>query len=163
MESDGRPIVVAFDGSPEAVAAVRAATELMPGRRLLVATVWEPGLAAVSIAPPDSLGMSYLPPDPEQVEAVDRAEQDHARTTAEAGVRLAQDLGARAEAVPLPDDADVATVIMGLAEQHDAAAVVVGRRGLGAIRSTVFGSTSRGLLDTARRPVLVVHPDERQS
>ena len=163
MERNSRPVVVAFDGSPEAQAAVRAATELMPGRLLLVATVWEPGLAAALIAPPESLGMSYPPPDSEEIEAVDRDEQDHARATAEAGVRLAHDLGARAEAVPLPDDADVATVVMGLAEQHDAAAIVVGRRGLGAIRSAVFGSTSRGLLDTARRPVLVVHPDARES
>jgi nucleotide-binding universal stress UspA family protein len=163
MERTSRPVIVAFDGAPEARAAVRAATELMPGRLLLVVTVWEPGLAAVSIAPPDTLGMSYPPPDPEAIEAVDRAEQDHARATAEAGVRLAHDLGARAEAVTSRDDADVATVIMGLAEQHDAAAIVVGRRGLGAIRSAVFGSTSRRLLDTARRPVLVVHPEDGES
>ena len=162
MERSSRPVVVAFDGSPEARAAVRAATELMPGRRLLVATVWEPGLAAAIYAPPASLGMSYPPSDSEEIETVDRAEQDHARATAEAGVRLAHDLGATAEAIVLPDDADVATVVMGLAEQHDAAAIVVGRRGLGAIRSTVFGSTSRAVLDTARRPVLVVHPDARE-
>ena len=163
MERNSRLVVVAFDGSPEARGAVRAATELMPGRLLLVVTVWEPGLAAASIAPPESLGMSVAPPDSEEIEAVDRAEQDHAQATAEAGVRLAHDLGARAEAVLLPDDADVATVVMSLAEQRDAAAIVVGRRGLGAIRSTVFGSTSRRLLDTARRPVLVVHPDARES
>ncbi len=159
MERNTRPVVVAFDGSPEARAAVRAVTELMPGRRLLVATVWEPSL----IAPPQSLGMSYPPPDSEEIEAVDRAEQDYAVATAEAGFRLARDLGAEAEAVVLSDDADVSEVIIGLAERHDAAAIVAGRRGLGAIQSTVFGSTSRGLLETTRRPVLVVHPDAAES
>ena len=158
MEQNSRPLVVAFDGSSEARAAVRAASELMPGRRLLVTTVWEPSL----IAPPQSLGMPYARPDSEEIEAFDRAEHD-AATTAEFGARLARDLGAEAEAVVLSDDADVAEVIMGLAERHDAAAIVAGRRGLGAIRSTVFGSTSRALLETTRRPVLVVHPDAGES
>ena len=159
MERNSRPLVVAFDGSPEARAAVRAASELMPGRRLLVTTVWEPSV----IAPPQSLGMPYPRPDSEDIEACERAEHDYAGTTAEAGASLARDLGAEAEAVVLSDDAGVAEVIMGLAERRDAAAIVAGRRGLGAIRSTVFGSTSRALLETSRRPVLVVHPDAGES
>ena len=159
MERNSRPLVVAFDGSPEARAAVRAATELMPGRRLLVTTVWEPSL----IAPPQSLGMSYARPDSEDIEAFDRAEHDGAGTTAAAGARLARDLGAEAEPVILSDDARVAEVIIGLAERHDAAAIVAGRRGLGAIRSTVLGSTSRALLETTRRPVLIVHPHAAES
>ena len=81
--TESRPLVVAFDGSSEARAAVRAASELMPGRRLLVTTVWEPS----PIAPPQSLGMPYARPDSEEIEAFDRAEHDDAATTAEVGAR----------------------------------------------------------------------------
>jgi len=42
-----------------------------------------------------------------------------------------------------------------------AAAVVVGSRGLGGVRSKLLGSTSRRLLRDARRPVLVVRDDDR--
>jgi Universal stress protein family len=45
MTGDERPVLVAYDGSAESRAAVRSAVTLFPGRRLIVVTVWEPGLA----------------------------------------------------------------------------------------------------------------------
>ena len=108
---------------------------------------------------PDTTGVGYVPPSAEQVATVDRLQRDHAGATAEVGAKLAQNLGARAEALAAPDDADVAETVAAIAEQRDAAAIVVGSRGLGAVKSKLFGSTSRRLLHDGRRPVLVVRDD----
>jgi nucleotide-binding universal stress UspA family protein len=154
---DSRPVVVAYDGSPEAQAAVREAAALFGHRPLLVVAVWEPGLAAMPVGPgPGEAGMSYLPPDPAEVAAVDRAQSDHAAAMAEAGAHLARELGATAEALSVPDEAAVAETIVAIAEERDAAAVVVGSRGLGGIKARLLGSTSRGVMHHTHRPVLVV-------
>jgi nucleotide-binding universal stress UspA family protein len=158
MTKDAQPIVVAFDGSAEARAAVGSAAALFPDRKLLIATVWEPGLAMMVGAMPDTsgAGMPYPLPAPEAIETVDRAERDHAESAATAGVRLARELGATAEPLPLPDTLNVAETLAEVAESRDAAALVVGSRGLGGVKSRLLGSTSRKLLHDTRRPVLVV-------
>jgi nucleotide-binding universal stress UspA family protein len=102
-------------------------------------------------------GMPYPPlPTAEEVESVDRAEHDHAESAAAAGVRLAREHGATAEPLALPDTGHVAETLAEVAEGRDAAALVVGSRGLGGVKSRVLGSTSRKLLHDTRRPVLVV-------
>lgn len=154
-EPDIRPAVVAYDGSAEAQAAVRQAVALLGHRPLVVVTVWEPGLAALALTP--SAGeVTYMPPDPAAMAALDRAESDHARHVAEAGASLARGLGATAEALPVRDEVDAAETLASIAEQRDAAAIVVGSRGLGAIKARVLGSTSQKLLHHTHRPVLVV-------
>jgi nucleotide-binding universal stress UspA family protein len=105
---------------------------------------------------PDATGFSAPPPSPEEVATIDRAARGHAVAIAEAGAQLARKLGAIVEAVPVPDEVDVAHAIVATAEQQDAAAIVVGSRGLGAVKSRVLGSTSRKLLHDTRRPLLVV-------
>jgi nucleotide-binding universal stress UspA family protein len=99
--------------------------------------------------------MAYMPPDPEQMAAVDRVQRDHAVGIAEAGARLARELGASAESLAVSDQVDVAGTILGVAEERDACAVVIGSRGLGRVKG-FFGSTSRALLNQTNRPVLVV-------
>ena len=49
---------------------------------------------------------------------------------------------------------------LALAEQHRAAAVVVGSRGLGRVKSALLGSVSSGVLGHAHLPVLIVPPLE---
>ena len=162
MPEDHRPVVVAFDGSPEAVEAVRTAATLFRDRRVLVVTVWEPGLAMAGAMLPatDVGGTNYIPPTPDQIEAVDETMREHARAAADAGTQLASELGATAEALHVPDRADITETLLGIAEERDAAAVVVGARGLGRVKSALLGSTSRRLLHETRRPVLVVRaPD----
>ena len=162
MTDDSRPVVVAFDGSPEALEAVRAAATLFRDRPVLVVTVWEPDLAmAGAMLPAAHLGgSSFIPPTPDQMKAVDEAQRQHAQSAAEAGTRLARELGATAEALPVPDRADVPETLVRIVEERDAAALVVGARGLGRVKSAMLGSTSRRLLHETRRPVLVVRaPD----
>lgn len=159
MDQDARPVVVAFDGSAESHAAVRAAAALFRGRPLVVVSVWEPGMAMAAQPVPDPTGLSYPLPDAEQIETIDRIQSDHAASSAEGGATLARSLGAEAEALAVPDGGNVAETVDAIAGQREAAAVVVGSRGLGGVKARVLGSTSRRLLHDSRRPVLVVRAD----
>ena len=153
---DVRPVLLAYDGSPVAQAALREAVALLGGRPLIVASVWEPGLAMVTMMPPaGEPSMGHLP-DPDEVAAIDRVESGHAEDLAHAGARMARELGATAEALSIPDSANVAATLIEIADQRDACAIVVGSRGLGAFKARVLGSTSRRLVHDAHCPVLVV-------
>jgi nucleotide-binding universal stress UspA family protein len=156
MHVDDRPVVVAFDGSAESRAAMTAAAALFRDRPLLVVSVWEHGLATATLTHPDAMGVTYPLPSVEEIATVDRIEREHAAATAEAGVQLARGAGASATALPVPDGGDVAETVGATAEQHGAAAIVVGSRGLGGVKAKLLGSTSRRLVHDSRVPVLVV-------
>jgi nucleotide-binding universal stress UspA family protein len=156
MHEDRRPVVAAYDGSPAADAALRAAATLFTDRDIVVVSVWEAGLAMVTMSVPDPSGFNYLPPSREEVATVDRLQKDRAAAVADRGVAVVRGLGGRAEPLPVPDSVDPGETIAAIAEQRDAAAIVVGSRGLRGVRSKVMGSTSRHLLHDSRRPVLVV-------
>jgi nucleotide-binding universal stress UspA family protein len=162
MNEDAHPVIVAFDGSAESLEAARTAGALFRDRPILVVTVWEPGLAMAMTYNASAIDAAYAPPSPEAVQMVDRSQREHAEAMAEAGAKAASAEGANATAFPVPDEADVADTIAAIAEQHEAAALVVGSRGLGRMRS-LLGSTSRRLMHDTHRPVLVVrlpeHPD----
>jgi len=155
---DAQPIVVAYDGSGEARAALAAAAGLFPGRRLVVVTVWEPGLA-YTMQPTSTTEIQSLPmPSFEEAATIDRLQRRHAAETAAEGAQLARALGADGEPLPVADGSDVARTLLDIAQARDAAALAVGSRGLGAVRSRLEGSTSRRVLHDTTRPVLVVHP-----
>jgi nucleotide-binding universal stress UspA family protein len=156
MASDARPAVVAFDGSAEARTALTSAVTLFPGRALVVVSVWEPGLALALAPTRDMTGVGYPPPSAAEVEALDDAQKSHAVEVAAAGVALARELGATAEAHPVADEAHVADTIAAIADRVDACAIVIGSRGLGGVRARLFGSTSRDVIQRSERPVRVV-------
>jgi nucleotide-binding universal stress UspA family protein len=160
MADDARPILVAFDGSDTAQAAVETAARLFPTRRLVVTSVWEPGLAIAMSRTTDMTGIGYVAPTPEEMATMDRAQRDHAIDAAERGARLARELGADAEPNPISDEGKIGETLAELADQLDADAIVVGSRGLGAFKAGLFGSTSRDVLGNTKRPVLVVKAKE---
>ena len=55
-----------------------------------------------------------------------------------------------------------ARTILKAADDHAAAVIVVGSRGLGGIRARLEGSTSKAVLRHATRPVLVVHEHDEE-
>jgi nucleotide-binding universal stress UspA family protein len=161
MSADERPVIVAFDGSEESQAAVRQAAALFPARMLVVVSVWEPGLALAMSPPTDGLsGVGYSAPTPETMAMMDDVQRGRATDTATAGAEIARALGATVAPHPVPDDVNVAETLAGVAEDRDAAAIVVGSRGLGRVKSRILGSTSQGLLHHTRRPVVVVRVPE---
>jgi nucleotide-binding universal stress UspA family protein len=160
MSDADRPAIVAYDGSEEARAAIATAVALLGGRRLLVVSVWEPGLAQAMAPLRDPTGVGYPITTPAEAAAIDEIQHDHAVRAADEGAGLARGLGADAEPRSVADEADVAETLAAIADEHDAAVLVIGSRGLGRVKSSLFGSTSRELLRRTHRPVLVVRTPE---
>ena len=155
---ESSPIVIAYDGSEAARAAVNGAAELFGSRPAIVLTVWEPGLADYMLMPNTmGTGTMMMPYDPSTVQAIDRAAEDHARDIAEDGAQLARAGGLQAEALPVRDAADIADTILETAQARDAAAIVIGSRGLKGLKSKMMGSSSASVLSHSDRPVVVVH------
>jgi nucleotide-binding universal stress UspA family protein len=159
MAPEAATVLIAYDGSEVSRAAVRHAAELFPGRQAVLATVWEPGLAAVAMSPPDTIGVGSLPADPETIQAVDRIQHEHASTVAGDGAELARSLGLVAEPQAVPDELDVADTLIGIARERGAAVVVVGSHGISGLRSRLLGSVSRKLIEHCDRPVLVIRDE----
>ena len=160
MPSTEQPVVVAYDGSDAARAAIEAAASLFAGRPLIVVSIWEAGLAQAMAPLRDPTGVGYPISTPAEAAAIDEIQRDHAVRAAEEGAGLARELGARAEPLSVADEVDVGETLAAIADEHDAAALVIGSRGLGRVKSSLFGSTSRELLRRTHRPVLVVRVPE---
>ena len=150
------PTVIAFDGSPASRQAVATVAALLQPRRTLVLTVWEAALAHAAAAPPPDVGMSPVV-DPSAVLDVDRELRRHAERVSRAGAELARSMGLDAEPIAAVDVGDVGRTVVELARRHDAAAIVVGSRGLSGLRARLEGSTSKGVVKHASCPVVVVH------
>jgi nucleotide-binding universal stress UspA family protein len=145
------PVLIAYDGSPPAQEAVRAAAAVLAGRPALLLTVWASvgqGAAAARLALPDGVVAAG-------VAALDGEARENALSVAEQGTRLARAEGLGAEPIETMRRGGVAATIAAVAEEHNASVVVVGSRGRSAVRSTVVGSVTYGLLHAVRRPVLV--------
>ena len=153
------PVLIAYDGSEVSRAAVRHAAELLAGRPAVLVTVWEPGLAAITVGLPDTMGMGALPPDPATIEEVDRLQREHASTVAAEGAEFARSLGLVAEPQAVPDEVDVADTLIDIARERGAAVVVIGSHGISGLRTRLLGSVSRKLIEHCDRPVLVIRDD----
>jgi nucleotide-binding universal stress UspA family protein len=160
MARENAPLVVAYDGSRLAKAAVRRVAELFPGRPTVLATVWEPALAVMPVDP--EFG-GVIPLDAETVETVDRNQLEHASRIAAEGAELARSLGLEAEPHAVPDAVNVADTLIDLAAQRGAAAVVVGSHGRSGLRSLMLGSVSHKVVAHCDRPVVVIRGEALSS
>ena len=156
-------VIIAYDGSPAARRAVVDAAKILGSCLILVASVWEEGLALAGPAmpSPDTMMISTRV-DPELSLELDHASHEHAERVSREGAALASSLGLDAQPVALPDEGNVAKTILRLAHERHAAAIVVGSRGLSGLRAKLEGSTSKGLLKHAPCPVVVVHESNEQ-
>jgi nucleotide-binding universal stress UspA family protein len=149
--SDG-PVLIAFDGSPDARAAVSFAGPLLSGRDAVVVSVWEPLLLQAN-----TIAMSGMVVDPELVAKDDQEIESATRTLATEGAELARQAGfGAAEPRWQRGAGPVADAIIEVAGEIGASLIVTGTRGLGGIRSLLAGSVSDRLMHHARRPVLIV-------
>jgi nucleotide-binding universal stress UspA family protein len=152
-------LLIAFDGSAEAGAAVRAAAVLFPGARATVLTIHEPAVRALTAFRAGGALMS-----PELVEQnlseLERELVSEAKAVAAEGARLAVAAGLVAEPAVAPGERQPWEPILAAAAEHGADVVVCGTRGRGAVARSVLGSTSSSLLHHADRAVLIVPEGE---
>lgn len=161
MASDS-PIVIAYDGSPAARAAVTRAGALFGHRKTIVLTAWDPRLGEMMLVPdPTGLGTTMMPYDPALANEIDREVEHTARDIAADGAKLARDCGLDAQELAVEDVTRPAEAILQSARENGAEAIVVGSRGHSGLRAKLLGSTSDAILKGAGEiPVLIVHAND---
>ena len=144
-------ILICYDGSEDARAAIDRAAQLLRGHPATVLTVWEQFIDLMTRS--GGLGMTAAPPDVGDLD--DRTEQA-AVERAEHGAETARAAGLDAQARSRARVTSIAEAILSEADATDAELIVVGSRGLTGVKSALLGSVSHALLQHADRPVLVV-------
>lgn len=147
-------ILIAYDGSVDADAAIEQVAKLLPNEQATVLTVWE-RIIDVMARTGSAFALGDLDYD-----TLDRESEAQALKRAEEGARRAEQGGLKAKAETRARDTSVATTILTAAEEISAGAIVMGPRGLGRIRSVLLGSVTNAVLQHADRPVLVIPSPE---
>jgi nucleotide-binding universal stress UspA family protein len=148
-------LLIAFDGSPAAEAAVRSAGALFPGARATVLTIHEPAISPMTTF---RVGGALLSPElvERSLTELERELVADAEAAAADGVRLAEAAGLSAEPKVAAGERQPWGPILAAAADVRADVVVCGTRGHGAVARSVLGSTSSSLLHHAELAVLVV-------
>ena len=142
------PILICYDDSPDAVRAIEAAAALFGPRRAVVLDVlpWMTGAESVAAS------SSIVPGT-----AFDDVNEAEARRIAGRGAEIARSAGFEAE--PLGHLASAtSTGIVDVADELEAAVIVIGSRGLTGVKRIVETSVSQQVVEHAGRPVLIVPP-----
>ena len=145
-------ILICYDGSADAQAAIEHAGELLAGQPAGVLTVWEPFIDVLTRSGA-GLSVGGLIAN---IDEIDAASEREARERAEEGVERARRSGLDAQARTRQRGASIADAVLDEAEEVDASAVVLGTRGLSGVKSLLLGSVSHGVLQHADRPVVIV-------
>lgn len=145
-------VLMGYDGSPAASAAIDAGGQLFPQAHAWVAHLWTPPFASPELRQRlwnEGGGLNAF------IEAVEREGEREASRLAGTGVTLARAAGWDAEPLVQRSHGGEGLRFAELAEKVGADVVVVGSRGLGGARA-VLGSVSDMVVHYAPRPVLVV-------
>ena len=148
-------LLIGYDGSDGAGAAITATGTLFPAAEVLVATVYPPppsleSAAIARIALPDAMIR-------EGVQRMRDEAHERASATAQEGVALAETAGLRATPKVLTG-LSAWRQLRAEATSADTDAIVCGTQGERALERIVLGSTASSLLHNADRPLLVVPP-----
>lgn len=143
------PVLLCYDGSPEAVDAIEAAAVLLRQRH-----------AVVLDAIPSTVSVGYSR-DPSEAEFVDVRGGEAGLGRAETGAELARRHGF--EAAPrIESEPATWRAVTKVADELDASVIVTGSRSLTGFREVAERSVSHDVATHAHRPVLVV-PRPRRS
>jgi nucleotide-binding universal stress UspA family protein len=157
--SDYGRVLIAYDGSDAARAAVERVPALFPGRPATVVAVWQ------SIAGAARAGSVGIPAGIAQ-EASDKLDEEargEAQALADEAAERLREAGMDASATAEAADTSVASAILEAAEREGAEVVAVGSRGRSAFQSALLGSVSNTVVHHSPLPVLVVRAPDEQS
>jgi nucleotide-binding universal stress UspA family protein len=149
---DDAPILICYDGSADSDRAIEAAAALLGPRRAVVVDIGPILTGSESVA-----ALSSVVPGT----AFEDMNMDGAMEKARAGAGRAREAGFNAE--PRAELAEPFWQgIVDVADEIDAAVIVIGSRGLKGIREQFEGSVSHEVAAHAGRPVLIVPPANRR-
>jgi len=143
-------ILVAVDGSEPALDAVRHALQLLQSglqASLVLATVQEPVYLYELVLPPDAAVLE--------------------RVTGAVGGRALAGAEALLKASGVPYEREIASgepapALIDVAHRHGCDAIIMGARGMGALRSALLGSVSQHVVRNAAVPVTIVKHDRAE-
>jgi nucleotide-binding universal stress UspA family protein len=149
-------ILICYDGSADARAAIEHAAELFPDEPATVLTVWQP---FIELKARSTVGFGLVPsiPSPDEV---DQASQVAAEQTAVEGAELAARLRMAAQPRAISQLTTTARAILDEAAEVGASAIVMGSRGLTGVKSLLLGSVSHEVIQQADRTVVIVPSPE---
>jgi nucleotide-binding universal stress UspA family protein len=145
-----RPILIAYDGSDCAAAAIDKVAEEFGPRKVIVVVVSD-DLEKVPF-----LGTSGVPVEAETMELLTDAANKGAQATADKGAERARGLGLEATTAVF-EGGPVWSAIVEAAEENDAALIAIGSRGLSGVKHVLLGSVSGAVAQHSHRSVLIVH------
>lgn len=142
-------ILIAYDGSDDAKAAIEHAARLFPGEHVSVLTVWQRFIDTLArVGGGISMVVDYAEIDADNERAAGERAQE--------GAGLAKEAGLDAEARTAVVETSIADAILTEAAAADASVIVCGSRGYTGVKSLLLGSVSHHLLQHADLPVVVV-------
>ena len=144
----GTTILIAYDGSVDARAAIDHVARLLPGAAAVVLYARQP-LESVA---------AHLQGHPamEELKNLDATTHDASAQVAAEGAKYAADAGLAAEPRVSSTTTTASETIVAAAEEIDASLIVMGSRGRRGLRATLLGSTSTNVLHHTSRPTLVI-------
>jgi nucleotide-binding universal stress UspA family protein/MFS family permease len=146
------PVLLAYDGSDLARAAIAEAAQQLPARReALVVTVWR------------TFNVGFVPEPGAQFDAACADDvRQAAEQTAQHGAALAAAAGFRSQAVAV-EGTPAWKGIVSAAENHAASLIVVGSHGHAGLGGLVAGSVSGDIASRSHSPVLIVHDHDHDA
>lgn len=153
MSFDG-PVLAGWDGSDGAREALGFAAAHLRSRPLVVAHAWRSPVrhsirGHVFVHAPIEKLRVYA-------DGIDGVYTEEAEQAALEGLACAHELGLESEAATPESGLGDWQTLLAEARRRQAAAILVGSRGRGAVAATVLGSVTSGLVHAAALPVLVV-------
>jgi nucleotide-binding universal stress UspA family protein len=146
---DEAPVVICYDGTPEAVEALEFVAELLPGMPAIVVSVWKPVIEEALAA-----AGRQVPPISDIAQGSER-EQHTAVGVARDGARRASDAGLDAEAVAVETVKSVWEAVEQVALDARARLIACGTAKSG-MKATVPTALPNALVHHSTNPVLVV-------
>jgi nucleotide-binding universal stress UspA family protein len=145
-------ILICYDGSEDARAAVERAGSLLHGQAATVLTVWQPFVQTLASSPTGLGPMAGLT----SMEQIDDASRKRAEEHAVEGAELARAAGLEATPRTCAQEASTADAILHHAEAVGAEAIMMGSRGRTGLKSLLLGSVSHAVIHQADRTVIIV-------